>query len=111
MNEDEVLSVYEKVAATTERMLEAARSGNWDELIELESSCAEQVSLLRRDDTRPPTTATSRQRKVQIINKILEDDRKIRALTEPWMERLSALINSTSTERKLSNTYGAHQTG
>ncbi len=56
-----------------------------------------------------PLTGESRVRKVQIIKKILADDREIRNLTEPWMAQLSRLINSTGTERKLSQAYGASQ--
>jgi len=37
---------------------------------------------------------------------MLEDDRKIRDLTMPWMAQLSKLINNTGTERRLANAYG-----
>lgn len=43
---------------------------------------------------------------VALIKQILEDDRKIRDLTMPWMAQLSKLINSTGTERRLANAYG-----
>ena len=45
-------------------------------------------------------------RKVQIIKQILAHDREIRTIAEPWMTKLSQLINSTSAERKLSQAYG-----
>lgn len=48
-----------------------------------------------------------RQHKVELIQKILADDKEIRNLVEPWMQQLSALINSTGAERKLSRAYGA----
>lgn len=51
--------------------------------------------------------SAGRQRKVALIKQILEDDRKIRDLTMPWMAQLSKLINSTGTERRLANAYGA----
>ncbi len=58
-----------------------------------------------------PLTGVSRARKVAIIKKILADDKEIRNITEPWMNKLSMLINSTGTERKLNRAYGAHQSG
>lgn len=110
MNSEEIISVYETVAETTTRMLEAARSGDWDALAALESSCARHIEALRREDF-PPVAGDLRERKVRIIHKILEDDRQIRALTEPWMAQLTALMGSASAERKLSQAYGAHQSG
>ena len=41
-----------------------------------------------------------------MIRKILADDRAIRAITSPWMEKLGALMHSTGTERRLVNAYG-----
>lgn len=109
MNNHEVISLYEAVAVITDEMLAAARQGDWDRLAELESRCAGHVETLRRHEAPVALTGESRLRKVQIINKILADDREIRNLTEPWMGQLSRLINSTGTERKLSQAYGASQ--
>jgi len=109
MNSQEVISLYETVAVITDQMLAAARQGDWDRLVELESRCASHVQTLRQSEAPVPLTGESRMRKVQIINKILADDREIRNITEPWMGQLSRLINSTGTERKLSQAYGASQ--
>lgn len=109
MNEQEVLCMYENVASITTQMLAAARVGDWDELTVLESRCADQVSMLRAGETPQALTGSSRERKVDLIKKILADDREIRNLTEPWMAKLSSLINSTGTERKLNNAYGRQQ--
>jgi flagellar protein FliT len=111
MNSQELISVYENVAAITDQMLAAARVGNWDQLRELESRCAGQVEILRSEEPVEALPAPIRERKVALIKKVLEDDRQIRSITEPWMEQLSALINSTGTERKLSQTYGANRSG
>lgn len=109
MNSHEVISLYETVAVITDQMLVAARQGDWDRLVELESRCASHVETLRQGEPPVPLTGDSRVRKVRIIQKILADDREIRNLTEPWMAQLSRLINSTGTERKLSQAYGASQ--
>jgi flagellar protein FliT len=107
MNSQEVISLYETVAAITDQMLVAARNGNWDELVVLEARCASHVAVLKNGEAPIPLTGLLRDRKVKIIQKILSDDREIRNLTEPWMGHLSKLINSTGTERKLNKAYGA----
>lgn len=112
MDNQEILSLYEAVADITDKMLAAARSGDWEQLAALESHCSSQVEIIKQNDQqRPPLTATARERKVKIIKKILDDDRQIRDITEPWMAQLTAMINSTGTERKLSQAYGANQSG
>ncbi|HYC42133.1 MAG TPA: flagellar protein FliT [Noviherbaspirillum sp.] len=112
MDNQEILSLYEAVADITDKMLAAARLGDWEQLAELESRCSNQVEIIKRnEEPRPVLSPVARERKVRIIKKILDDDRQIRDITEPWMAQLSAMINSTGTERKLSQAYGATQTG
>lgn len=111
MNSQEMISLYETVAVITDQMLAAARNGDWEQLIALESRCASHVETLRQGEAPMPLSGPVRERKVQIIQKILADDREIRNLTEPWMAHLAKLINSTGTERKLTQAYGANQTG
>lgn len=45
-------------------------------------------------------------RKVNAIRRMLDTDRQIRDITTPWMAHLSALINNTSTERRVARAYG-----
>ncbi len=105
MKSDEILALYEAVSTITDQMLHAARQGDWDKLIALEAHCARHVQTLKDGEPPIPLTGANRERKVKIIHKILADDREIRNLAEPWMAHLSQMINSTRTERKLSNAY------
>lgn len=109
LSSQEVINLYETVAVITDQMLTAARNGDWDQLVELESRCASHVATLQSSEPPMPLQGENRERKVKIIRKILADDREIRNLTEPWMAHLSKLINSAGTERKLSQAYGASQ--
>jgi flagellar protein FliT len=112
MNSQEVISLYETVAEITDQMLAAARTGDWELLAELESRCSSHVEVLRNNESpREVLTAAAREKKVRIIKKILADDREIRNITEPWMARLSTMMKSAGTERKLSQAYGANRTG
>jgi flagellar protein FliT len=103
----QILSVYENVAELTARMVTAAGNGDWDQLAELESRCAAHVQALKAGEPVAPLTGPSRLKKVQIIQQILDDDRKIRDLTMPWMAKLSSMISSTGAERRLAHSYGA----
>jgi flagellar protein FliT len=105
MNSEETLALYEAVSQITDQMLAAARQGDWDRLIALEEHCSHHVQTLQSGEPPEPMTGASRDRKVQIIHKILADDREIRDLAEPWMAQLAQMINSTRIERKVSNAY------
>ena len=110
MDSQDVLSLYESVADITRQMLDAARTGNWEQLAELESQCSSQVAMIKSGEHAVPMTGVSRDRKVKIIRKILEDDRQIRDITEPWMARLSAIMNGAGPDLTPSQGYGANRT-
>ncbi len=111
VNAQQVIEIYENVSQLTGKMLDAARSRDWEALAELESRCASHVNVLRESEGPVLLQGESRIRKVSLIRKILADDRAIRDITEPWMAELSALMASTRTERKLNNAYGSVQFG
>lgn len=107
MNAHNIIDHYEQLAQLTRQMLEAAQSNDWDRLVALEIQCSQKVQLLRSQPPASLLPGELRDRKVTLINRILADDKAIRQLTEPWMTRLSLLINSTGTERKLTRAYNA----
>lgn len=106
MNSQEVLSIYEAMGELTAQMVQAAGAGDWEELVLLEQRCAAHVRALKENEPALPMQGQSRLKKVQMIKKLLDDDRKIRDLTMPWMAQLSAMINSSGTERRLASAYG-----
>ncbi|MCI1014776.1 MULTISPECIES: flagellar protein FliT [Herbaspirillum] len=106
MNGDEVIAIYESISQLTDEMLAAARAADWDLLAGLEAQCGKHIANLRNCEDHVALPEALRNRKVDIIKKILEDDRHIRNLTEPGLRKLSALIQSNQTEQKLLNTYG-----
>jgi flagellar protein FliT len=111
MDNVNILEVYESVADITKQMVDAARTGDWDRLAVLESHCSTQVATLKQHDASIALTGAHRDKKVAIIRKILADDKEIRAITEPWMKQLTAMMQSTGTERKLSQAYGPNSGG
>ena len=109
MDETQIISIYENVAEITDRMLHAARAGDWDLLTQLEQDCSSQVEVLRDQDTPIPLAAEMRDKKIRIIKKILADDREIRDLTEPWMAQLANIMKNSDANRMLSSTYGSYR--
>jgi flagellar protein FliT len=107
MTSQEVVSVYEAMVDITEQMVQAASASDWDRLVLLEQQCAGYVAQLKDNEQPVALVGASRERKVRAIRKMLDDDRKIRDLTMPWMAKLSALISNAGTERRLANAYGA----
>lgn len=105
---DDILTVYETVADLTGQMLAAAGSNDWDQLVLLEKQCSDEVSILRANEGGLSLSGQARQRKVELIRKVLADDRRIRDLTMPWMAHLSKLIKNNGTQRRLANAYGAY---
>lgn len=106
MEYQNTIAVYEAVAKLTSQMLLAAKQEDWDQLTNLEHSCAQHVEMLKviQDATPLPKDAT--ERKVASIKSILADDREIRNLVSPWMVRLNAMLNSNHMEKRLTRSYG-----
>lgn len=111
MNDVEMLSTYSKVADITEAMLSAAREGDWDNLIKLESRCAEHVRYLEKNDVNIELSPSSREKKIDFLKTILCYDKEIRNITQPRLAQLAALISNTGTQRKLNHAYNAGNLG
>jgi flagellar protein FliT len=102
----QVIAVYGRMVELTDRMVAAAASGDWDELALLEGQCAAQLRILKASEAGVELPAPVREQKVKSIRLILDNDRKIRDLTMPWMAQLSALISNTRTQGRLLGAYG-----
>lgn len=107
MTNQEVVAVYEAMTVLTGQMRAAAESSDWDRLVVLEQECAAHVRHLKEHEAPTVLDGANRERKVEAIRKMLDDDRRIRDLTMPWMARLSALINNSGAERRLARAYGS----
>jgi flagellar protein FliT len=107
MTTQQVLSTYEAMQSLTAQMVDAASASEWDVLADLERRCAAHVHELKIHADAVPLSGEQRVAKIQIIRQLLDDDRKIRDLTMPWMAQLSAMIGNTRSQNRLVNTYGA----
>ena len=95
MTSNEVLSMYERIAGLTGRMVEAARSGDWDGLSHLEVQCAAESHRMEGCDVSALTGAL-RLHKLHFVKLILANDREIRAITEPWMAQIVSVVRGSA---------------
>lgn len=108
MDKHAVMAMYEEISSFTGRMLDAASTGDWDSLDLLEKECSSRIAMVQKydDEVNLLLTEEERQIKMDVIQKILDDDRQIKELAEPWMKKLSELIHQSSVSRKLNQAYG-----
>lgn len=102
-----VIENYEFLSSITAQMRVAATHGQWDQLVELEKQCSQQVEIMKTQDVGIPPNESARLRKVELIRKILADDAEIRNHTEPWVGQLQRIMHSTGQERRLQQTYSS----
>lgn len=107
MNDRDVISLYETISNLSGAMLESARNGDWDRLIALEVQYGDRMRVLQ-DEERAEPADPLRQRQIDLIRKILDDDGNIRSLVASRMTELRTVIDSVGMQRKLSETYGAN---
>lgn len=107
MHMSNIIANYESLSSITQQMREAAAHGEWDQLIALEQRCSQHVATMKPADTAVALDEASRQRKIQLIKKILADDAEVRGRTEAWMGQLQQIMQSNRQEQRLQQAYGA----
>jgi flagellar protein FliT len=99
-----IIEDYQRLSNITEQMRNAAASGEWDNLIELEKRCSLEVEALKPHDG-VPTGESERKQKAALILKMLADDKAIRSYTEPWMRQLERIMQSARSEQRVQHAY------
>ncbi len=105
MNSIQIISIYEEILATTNKMLDAAQKNEWDTLISLEKQCRELTHKLIENEAGFTLSQELQQKKIRIIHQVLHDDAQIRLITEPWMAKLQEIINTNTYKRNLQQAY------
>ena len=105
MNSPELGVMYENVSEIVTQMVLAAEKSDWVQLARLEEQCSVQVESLNLMDTSVALEKEARENKINIIKKILSNDRKIRDITEPKIAQLGRLINNTGNQNSVSSAY------
>jgi flagellar protein FliT len=87
-----VLSYYEAIEQASADMLNAARAGDWNQVVKLEGACVLLISQLKqaaRDTALPQDEARLKSR---IMQRILVNDAEVRNLAEPWLHDLDRVL-------------------
>ena len=83
-----VLSYYEAIEKASADMLDAARAGDWDQVVKLEGACVLLISQLKHAARNDALDAEAAKAKSRIMQRILVNDAEIRHLAEPWLQDL-----------------------
>lgn len=92
--EHSLLDYYKAIENASQRMLEAARSENWDQIMHLEGTCAVLIAQLRHKSRNLQLAPEERKEKARIMQRILRTDAEIRCLAEPWLNDLEQLMDA-----------------
>jgi flagellar protein FliT len=87
-----LLNYYEAIEKASAEMLDAARIGNWDEVVKLEGACAVLIAQLKNAAQSRQLQQNEAKEKSRIMQRILLNDAEIRHLAEPWLEDLDQMM-------------------
>jgi flagellar protein FliT len=91
-----VLSYYEAIEKASADMLDAARVGDWDQVVKLEGACVLLISQLKQAAREVPLGQDEAKLKSRIMQRILVNDAEVRHLAEPWLPDLHRLMHGKS---------------
>jgi flagellar protein FliT len=89
----ELLSYYEAIERASADMLNAARAGDWEQVVKMEGACVLLISQLKQAASAEGLSRDGAQRKARIMHRILVNDAEVRHLAEPWIEQLGAMLD------------------
>ena len=81
-----LINCYKAIEDGSVRMLEAAKSQDWDSVVRCEGDCALLIEQLRSQARHEELDDIARHEKSRIMRRILLIDAQIRLLAEPWLE-------------------------
>lgn len=105
---------YKEISALSARMADAARRGDWDELVELErrvSTLRDRLADVAVSMPGPIESASELGHMRGLIQQILDDDAEVRRHTEPWMEQVRLLLSGHLNDWKVAGGDGPAGSG
>ncbi|MDE2419008.1 MAG: flagellar protein FliT [Burkholderiales bacterium] len=80
-----LIDYYRAIEDSSARMLEAAKSEDWEEVVRFEGICAVLIEQLRFNSRELALMPEERSEKAHIMRRILSNDAQIRYLAEPCL--------------------------
>jgi len=105
MDQVQLLARYTDAWETTQQMLEAARSENWDELLNLDQARDQLFAGLMQASPVAPENLQLADETAVLIRSILSADQQILSLSQDWMEEINGVLTSVTVEKKLLKAY------
>jgi flagellar protein FliT len=96
MEQHTLLDYYKAIESASQQMLVAAQMENWDQVVQLESTCAVLIEQLRGKARTNKLSSEERREKLRIMQRILRTDAEIRLLAEPWLSDIELLVGDRS---------------
>lgn len=106
MTASELLNGYVELRQQVAIMLELARTGEWEALIERQPGYLQLVDRLRRLDAGADLDHDTAERKAELLETILADDLAIRERLMERRSELSQMMGSSRRQRDLHRSYG-----
>ena len=80
-----LMDYYKAIEDSSAKMLEAAKSEDWEQVVRFEGACAVLIEQLRHRASAEQLLPEQRAEKTRIMQRILNNDAQIRYLAEPWL--------------------------
>ncbi|WP_280553074.1 flagellar protein FliT [Halomonas sp. 25-S5] len=100
---------YQALLSRTRLMLDSARDANWPALVDQEGTYIMQVEQLAKLDPDNHLDDDHRARKVELLERILENDLEIRERLIERRNELGKLISASQRQRNLRHAYGVRE--
>jgi flagellar protein FliT len=91
-----LIDYYRAIETTSSSMLELAKLGAWEAVIQSENACAILISQLRHHSQSNELSVEDRLEKRRIMLQIVRNDAQIRRMTEPWIDDLEKVMHGGS---------------
>lgn len=80
-----LIDYYKAIEDSSAKMLAAAKSEDWEQVVRFEGACAVLIEQLRERSAQEQLQPDQRSEKTRIMQRILNNDAQIRYLAEPWL--------------------------
>jgi flagellar protein FliT len=101
----DIIAHYAAIAASSGRMLAAARANNWQELVSAQDECAQRVRVLEALGHVAPRDDYERETRIGLLKTILAHDAEIRDLAAPWLQQLNGMLGNLHQGRRMRQAY------
>ena len=101
----ETLSPCTEAWMDTQKMLGAARTGDWDGLVQLESARQAKIDQILQINRSRIKDQELVARQSELIRNILSADEEIKRLTSSWMDKIQQELSVIGVDKRLQQAY------